>query len=144
LIVALEDSSGDATYVLDRASGEVMMISDIAMTQEEKQEIYAQIDAEPERYVFIEPISSSVAWQIMSDFVEQLPPSEAQKDLSRALGRSRPFRRFKDELYEYPEVREAWFRYHGDRMVEIAEEWLQEEGIEQALRPLPGRTSKPE
>jgi hypothetical protein len=100
LIEALEDGSGEMTYVLDRATGQVLLISLAAMTLTEHEEALAQVESDPQRYVFIEPISSSQAYEIMSAFVEQLTRSDAKERLARALGRDRPFRRFKDALLE--------------------------------------------
>jgi hypothetical protein len=124
LIVAFDDHSGDTRYVLDRESGSMIFISDYALTTDEKEKIYEEIDADRERYVFIEPIPSTVAYDVMADFVDQLSPSDVKERLSRALDRDRPFRRFKDVLYDAPPLLEQWNFFHQQRMIEYAREWL--------------------
>lgn len=39
------------------------------------------------------------------------------------------FRRFKDTLFEFPDLRETWFRSHDVRMRRRAIEWLQDAGL---------------
>lgn len=54
---------------------------------------------------------------------------DAQATLERALSGKKPFRRFKDELMRFPEIREQWFAYHKGRMTELAHEWLEENEV---------------
>lgn len=99
------------------------------------------IENNPERYVHIDPIPSSVSWQVMADFIDGLRESRAKAELARAIERNHPFRRFKDTLLAYPKIREEWFRFHGSALTKLAEEWLEEAGIEAELKPLPAPRS---
>ena len=69
----------------------------------------------------------------MADFIDA-SCGDARARLTRAVQRSRPFRRFKDELLNYPDVREKWFAYEYDRMLDIAKEWLEDEGLDADLK----------
>ncbi|MCC6243424.1 MAG: hypothetical protein IT353_11320 [Gemmatimonadaceae bacterium] len=89
----------------------------------------------------VEPIDSATAFTIMEDFVMLLPESVAKTSLARALERNRPFRRFKDALYDHGPLRDQWHRFHEDRMLEIARAWLVENGIKNTLGALPWRTN---
>lgn len=134
LVMALDDHTG-AEHYLDLETGEVLRFSeDPGLNEDLEEEIGEAMEKNPERFRLIEPISSSTAFQVMADFVESLPESRAKIDLSRALGRSRPFRNFKDALLPFPEIRDKWFQYHDEKYKALALSWLQGEGIEADLR----------
>ncbi len=133
IMMALDDHTG-AEHFLDLETGEVERIS--SDPTEEDEEIIEQIENNPERYRRIDPIESSQAFEAMEDYVSSLPESDAKSTLSRALSRSHPFRNFKDALLSFPDIREKWFRYHGETYKEFAISWLEEEGVEGDLRPV--------
>jgi hypothetical protein len=54
--------------------------------------------------MFIEPIESNESFKIMEDFTSGLPDDIINNKLSTALSKRKPFRHFKDELYDFPEV----------------------------------------
>jgi len=133
LIMALEYHAYESQYFLDLQTGEVLLVADEAYV-EPKEELKMQIQAEPDRYWAIDPIPSSVGWQVMAEFIEQLPVGEARERLTRVVERSHPFRRFKDTLLDYPEIREQWFAFHERAMLQLARGWLEDEGIEAELK----------
>ena len=130
LLMAMEGSE-PAEHFLDRRTGEVACLADAG---DEGEGVRERIEAElGERYLRIEPIPSAEGFRIMEHFVEALPEGEARRALDRALGKNRPFRAFKDALYDFHEVREAWLRFHGERLGAYALRWLEEEGIDAEL-----------
>ncbi len=48
---------------------------------------------------------------------------------SAHIGGRGAFRRFKATLFEFPELRKAWFTFHDARMARRAVEWLRDEGL---------------
>ena len=128
LMMALEDNSGMAEWYLDRKTGEVQCVSD-ALLGEEDEELSARTEAEPERYVFIDPIPSSAGFETMADFVETVPDAAARRALERALAGRKPFRAFKDALLDYPAERENWFRFKDAAFRKHAEAWLADNGV---------------
>jgi len=132
LIMALEDHSYEVTHFLDLNTGEVLPVF-TEMGFDENDEVKAQIDADPFRYRRIEPLPSSVGYNVMADFVETLPDSKASRHLTNALQKRHPFRNFKDALLYYPELREEWFRFRDQQLTQLASEWLKAEGIEAEL-----------
>jgi hypothetical protein len=50
--------------------------------------------------------------------------------LWRSIQGSRPFRRFKDTLLDYPQERERWFEFEAQQGRRRALEWLEDEEIE--------------
>jgi hypothetical protein len=132
LIMALEDNSGMAECYLDRETGEVLRVSG-ALLGDEDEEFTARIEADPGRYVFIDPIPSSAGFETMSDFVETVTDIEARRALERALAGRKPFRAFKDALLDYPAERANWFRFKDAAFRRHAEAWLADNGIEAGL-----------
>lgn len=49
--------------------------------------------------------------------------------LERAIAGRGAFRRFKDTLFDFPELRKSWFAFHDARMIRRALQWLADEGL---------------
>jgi hypothetical protein len=77
----------------------------------------------------IEPEPSGAAWQDMADYTARVPDPQVRRRLERAIEGRGAFRRFKDELLEYPQLREAWFAFADTRMERRAVRWLADEGL---------------
>jgi hypothetical protein len=82
------------------------------------------------RYRPIEPISSHESFRIMEDFVERIENEEIAERLTEALRRRKPFRRFKDALLDFPDLRERWFEFEHKAHARYVEAWCEDEGIE--------------
>lgn len=117
-------------WFLDTRTGEVFPI--VEGIEEEKE---IDLEAEPERFIVIEPLSSHVCFEMMADFVETLPEESIRRALDRALGKKRPFRRFKDELADFPETAEQWYRFQEQVYMAIIQEWLDDHSLEITLVP---------
>lgn len=130
-IMAFEEYGSNLQHVFDRQTGEVLPLFEEAMEEEDIE----RLEADPDRYLLIEPVPSSVGYEIMSDFVEILPEGKVPRELARALQQRHPFRRFKDVLLNYPSVREEWFRFHEQAFMKIIKEWLDDCGVEVTLVP---------
>jgi len=96
---------------------------------EPDQEFEALLKGNPNRFIYIEPVASYIGWKIMADFSEQCDIVEARMELERSLGQSTPFRRFKNVLHEYRDLRKQWFAFERQAMLEITRKWLEHEGI---------------
>src|SRR5207253_1410599 len=77
----------------------------------------------------VDPVPSHEVYEDMRDFVARVPERRAADLLSRAIEGRGAFRRFKDTLFEFPELREAWFRFHDVRLRRRAIEWLQDASL---------------
>lgn len=82
------------------------------------------------RYERIEKIPSNEAFRFMEDFTERVRRPHICKALIGALRGSRPFRRFKDALGNYPKELEEWFEYEGARRREYICDWAEDLGVE--------------
>jgi len=133
LAEALSGRLDEGAWMVDLESGEVIMAAPESVTGEPEDEDWE----DPERFLAVEPMDSRLAFEIMDDFVADLPEGEPSRALARALRMRGPFRCFKDTLLEFPDLREQWFRYHDGRMLEYAQEWL-EESLPGAILAVPG------
>jgi predicted nucleotidyltransferase len=70
-----------------------------------------------------------VGYGDMEDFIERVRDSRARDLLERAIAGRGAFRRFKDTLFEFPELREAWFKFRDARMERRAIECLVDEDL---------------
>ena len=133
LIEALEDHSDSFDYFLDLENGNVVtLLTDVTEDEEfeedpEESDGYNReiIENNPARFMFIDPIESRESFEIMEDFTSGLPDDIIKSKLSTALSKRKPFRHFKDELYDFPEVQKEWYKFHEDEMKKIASEWLE-------------------
>ncbi|WP_371370075.1 UPF0158 family protein [Pseudomonas sp. QL9] len=124
-LVLVLDSNG-MEFHLDLETGEIRLRPEDYLDEEFEQ----LLERQPQRFLYIEPVSSRDGFRIMEDFVrEKVDDPRASDSLVRALEDRKPFRSFKDRLFDYPEIREEWFRYHDERLRQLALEWLAEEGI---------------
>jgi hypothetical protein len=82
------------------------------------------------RYERIPENETHEAYSLMEDFVGALEDANLQEKLQIAITGKGAFRRFKDVLFRYPEVREQWFEYEKGRKREWAREWLESLDIE--------------
>ena len=86
-------------------------------------------EGKPEIFLQIESRPSREGYALMNDFAEDLPEGEARRALIRALGLPKPFRSFKDTLFDFPDEREAWFKFRTARLNEAAIEFLEENSV---------------
>jgi predicted nucleotidyltransferase len=79
--------------------------------------------------ILIEPTSSSESYEDLEDFTARVGDHRARDLLERAISGRGAFRRFKDTLFEFPDLRDTWFKFHDARMERRALEWLLREGL---------------
>lgn len=116
---ALEDHSNLIQWFVDTVSGEVIPWS----------EDMDEPSPEANGVVYVDPVPSYEAYEDLRDFAARVPDRRAADLLARAIEGRGAFRRFKDTLFEFPDLREAWFRFHDVRMRRRAIDWLQAAGL---------------
>lgn len=125
LELAISDNSPFAEWYLDTATGECIFVSDdISFDEEDEQDVFAEMEQNPERFIAIEPISSKEAYRLMERFIANLGEHEAAQVLAQAITQKRAFFQFKDRLHDFPEVREQWFAFNSEQLKAYAEAWL--------------------
>ncbi|MDI6807255.1 MAG: UPF0158 family protein [Candidatus Aenigmarchaeota archaeon] len=120
LIFALQTHFESLTSYLDLKTGKVLTFG------EEEEELIEKIEKNvPERYVYIEPIPSSISYGWMEEFIEMVEDENLREKLEIAIDGPGAFRRFKNVLLGYPEVRERWFEFERKKLEEYAKDWLE-------------------
>jgi hypothetical protein len=139
LALALEDHSEEHSWWLDAESGTV----EPHFTGEP--DTAGFVDSDGRRLILVEPLPPAIGYGDMQDFVACVREPRTRDVLERAIAGRGAFRRFKDALLDYPELRRAWFEFHDARGERRAIEWLLErelvdtEAAEEAIarRPEP-------
>lgn len=124
LAEALEDHSPETAWWFDPRTGEAHHYVDPVWTGLDEDE-----PPSLRGFVPIEPIPSREAYGDMEEFIGRVRDARARDLLERAIAGRGAFRRFKDALMEYPDLRKAWFAFHDTRMERRAIEWLADHGL---------------
>ncbi len=120
LCEALEDQSDDTEWWFDPETGELEpWPSDLSAIDDPGETHPAERD-----WIRVEPLPSRESYEDLVDFTERVRDSRARDLLERAIAGRGAFRRFKDTLFDFPELREAWFTFHDARMERRALQWL--------------------
>src|SRR6266508_863079 len=122
---ALEDHSGSASWWLDPESGELHMLGDSMWDGED---IGPDFEP-PARFRRVEALDSRESYADLEDFTAAVRDPRARELLERAIAGRGAFRRFKDTLAEFPDLRAAWFKFHDARLARRAIEWLRDEKL---------------
>ncbi|HIB64919.1 MAG TPA: hypothetical protein EYO33_07370 [Phycisphaerales bacterium] len=69
-------------------------------------------------------------FQIMKNFVRHHTSGDISKTLEDALKKRRPFRSFKDALYDFPEVQNHYFKFEAECHRQWIVDWLHSLQIE--------------
>jgi hypothetical protein len=144
LTIALSDHSSE--WVLDTQTGNLLMRSwaelpefreelglPVRAEDEMDDDVFEEDVLDDERFVGIDPIESHEGFGWMEDFAMSQEDPRVREHLLDSLDRPKPFRRFKDALTAFPQVREAWFRYEDEKLREQARAWLEFQGIDAEL-----------
>ncbi len=115
----------DSAHYLDTETGAVIFVSDGV----DEDMIPPDLDDSP-RYEPIETIEWRDSFRIMEDFVLTVQDAAMAARLDAALQRPKPFRRFKDALFDVPALCEAWFAFELDAQRRIGTAWCAARGIE--------------
>lgn len=120
LCMALEDHSYESSWWIDSVSGEIRFSGP---DDEDADDIAGS------GWVCIDPVESGDGYRDMEAFIAQVADRRAADLLERAIAGRGAFRRFKDTLFEFPELRERWFAFHDARLHRRALEWLADAGL---------------
>jgi Uncharacterised protein family (UPF0158) len=120
LCTALDDRSPETRWYLNVADGRIVPSFDGMDEAEDLDDpVWREIDAD----------AASVGYRDMAEFVAGVHHRRASELLDRAIAGRGAFRRFKDTLLEFPELRDAWFRFRDARTRRRALAWLADAGV---------------
>jgi hypothetical protein len=122
---ALEDHSDLSSWFIDSRTGKLHLFSDSMWDGEDVGRDFEP----PDDCHRIEPLDSRESYQDLAEFTAMVRDPKTRDLLERAIAGRGAFRRFKDVLAEFPELRAAWFKFHDARLERRAIEWLRDEGL---------------
>ncbi len=64
-------------------------------------------------------------FEVMEDFIGEIPDKKIQDLFSNIIKRRKPFQQFKNLLLNYPDLRQQWFAYKDKRIMEYVEEQVE-------------------
>lgn len=109
---------------VDLATGQVWPQSALDYTEE----IGEGEDDDPDRWLWVDCEGSRSAYDDMVWFIEELDDPNLADRLTRAISGRGAFRRFKDVLFDRPDLMTQWYAFSGDRQRGRARSWLAAEG----------------
>jgi hypothetical protein len=92
-------------------------------------------DDDPDRWLWVDCEGSRSAYQDMVGFIDGIDDPNLVDRLTRAISGRGAFRRFKDTLFDRPDLMTQWHAFSGDRQRGRARSWLAAEGYP-PTRPL--------
>ena len=126
IIDAIEMTDQYSEYFLDKETGKVEWVSDMAMTQEEQEEVYDRLD---EHGFYRLPTSFDIRdYDIMEDFIDTLSGSNHDKLASAIQGKG-AFRRFKDNVIRLG-IDKQWYDFQANAYKRKAARWCEDNDIE--------------
>ena len=125
---AYEMNSEEISHYLDVNTGEILIRMDPLLTGYKDEDLEEELEDE-ERYLELPTMESRDAYGLMVELVETVTSTELRDRLNAALNGRKPFRTFKDVLYDFPEERERWFRFEREVHKRNILRWLHEQHI---------------
>ena len=126
IIDAIEMMDQYSEYFLDKETGKVEWVSDMAMTQEEQEEVYDRLD---EHGFYRLPTSFDIRdYDIMEDFIDTLSGSNHDRLASAIQGKG-AFRRFKDNVIRLG-IDKQWYDFQANAYKRKAARWCEDNDIE--------------
>jgi hypothetical protein len=116
LCAALDDHTPGVTWWIDPSTGGIVSHLDA-------------VGVPRPAGIRIRPTEARESYRDMSQFVAAVHHRRAADLLDRAISGRGAFRRFKDTLFEFPELRDQWFRYRSARTRRRALSWLADQEL---------------
>lgn len=126
VIDGIDMVSEDSTCYLDRETGEVLFISEIADYDDDILEL---LEERSDRFIEFPSQWDRNDYQTMVDFIESLPQRKEQNLLAISINGSGAFRRFKYTASELG-LLDDWYRFLNNAHRELAIEWCEDNEIE--------------
>lgn len=142
VVEALNNAMEEHAYYLDKRTGEIILLTSEELEAAEEDELISEypdwqrdsilkareVFSEPEAFVQLPDQFDIHEYQIMEDFCLAFEDRRIGQELLRLIKGSGAFRRFKNAIHELG-VDKAWYEFKGDRIEEIAVEWLEKHEI---------------
>lgn len=128
VIDGIDMVSEDSTCYLDRETGAVLFISEIA-DNDYDDDILELLEEGSDRFIEFPSQWDRNDYQTMVDFIESLPQRKEQNLFAISINGSGAFRRFKYTASELG-LLDDWYRFLNNAHRELAIEWCEDNEIE--------------
>lgn len=129
LAKALEDGSPDTRYMLDRQTGEILLLSAKTMGTTELLQFKEKIEKEPSRYVPLSKTPSEEKYRDLELFIQVIKDKKLQERLRLLLQGGNPVRSYLDAVNAHPQAKESWRQFKTARIKKRIENFLKENGL---------------
>lgn len=126
LVDACENTDVNHVYYIDMKNNEIIFVNE-AIDDDASEKLE---ELEDERYLYIPPRLPQHDFYIMEMFIYTIVDFDLAEKFHGVLEGKKPFRNFKDLLYDYPELKEQWFEYKHNTIKNETINWLCENDIE--------------
>lgn len=109
---------------IDLTTGEVWPQAALEYAEETAEEV----DDDPDRWLWVDCEGSHDGYRDMEWFIADLDDPDFADRLARAISGRGAFRRFKDVLFDRPDLMTRWHAFSNDRQRGRARSWLAAEG----------------
>ena len=141
IIEGLELQSDEGSSHLNKATGEVVYVTDEDLRAAEEEEPLDEFPEwqheairiagemlETDHYLPLPTKFDIHEYSIMERFCRSVDDDDMRDDLCNAIRGRGAFRYFKDRIYVYG-IADDWYRYRDEALKEIAIAWCEENGI---------------
>lgn len=127
---AIDFASMDTEYYYSTETEEVVLVFDGMVNGERNPELAEEIrEGFTEDYIPLPGQYEINDYQVMEDFIYELPEGRNQEILDRAIRGRGAFRRFEDKVYDLG-LEKKWYQYRDKAHEKIARQWCEENGID--------------
>lgn len=125
----MEDGSPDTRYLLDRQTGDILLLSAKTMSAPELLQFKEKVEKEPARYVPLSKTPSEEKYRDFELFVQIVKDKKLQEKLLLLLRGGNPVRSFLDTVNTHPQGKESWQQFKSSRVKKRIENFLKENGL---------------
>lgn len=128
IIEALDFVNDETQYFYRIKTEEILMVWDGMVNGEINPDLIKEIEDNFEEYIALPGKYEIDEYNMMEEFIDNLPEGGKQDELYDAIRGRGAFRRFKDEVYELG-LEQKWYKYRDDAYEKLALEWCEKNGI---------------
>ena len=127
VLEALEFANDETQYYYDVKNEKIIMVYDGMVDGVKNPELIEELEFED--YISLPENFEINEYQMIEEFILNLPAGNSQKVLAHAIQGKGAFRRFKDCLYDVGLVKE-WYSFREKAYEKKAREWCESRNIE--------------
>jgi hypothetical protein len=88
------------------------------------EDVIDEVEENFHEYISFQAMESHDSFKVMESFVTGIEDKSIHRRFEDAISYKKPFQNFKQLLYDYPDMREAWFKYKELWLIEKVQRQL--------------------